>query len=67
MQDGLTKYQRYNKKHPVIGFRGDPELVDILDAIAGKEGLSRQKLLYTIVKAFLKDNYAVKIKYEYEV
>lgn len=67
MKDGLTKFQRYNLKHPVLAFRGDPGLIDILDKIAAKEDISRNKLLYTIVKTFLKENYAVNIKYEFDI
>ncbi len=67
MKDGLTKFQRYNLKHPVLAFRGDQGLINLLDKIAAKEKVSRNKLLYKIVKSFLKENYAVKIKYEYEV
>ena len=67
MNEKLTKHQRYNLKHPVISFRGDQGLIDILDKIATKENLSRNALLYTIVKTFLRENYAVKIKYDFEV
>ena len=67
MNEKLTKYQRYNLNHPILSFRGDQSLIDLLDKIAAKENVSRNKLLYTIVKSFLKENYAVNIKYEYEV
>ncbi len=66
MKDGLTPNQRYNIKHPVLSFRGDEEIGGILDQIADKEGISKQRLLYTIVKDFLRQYNGVKIRYELE-
>ena len=66
MKDELTKYQRYNLKHPVYAFRGDEEMGNILDRIAEKENISRQKLLYNMVKKYLREYNGVKIKYELE-
>jgi len=67
INDGLTKHQRYAKKHPILSFRAEPEIDEILDKIAKKENLSKNKLLYTIVKAFLKEHYAVSIRYNFDV
>ena len=64
MEIKLTKNQRYSLKRPVLAFRGDPELGGILDKIADKEGISRQRLLYTIVKDFIREYKGVSIRYE---
>ena len=64
--DDMTKYQRYNKKHPVIAFRGDPEMIDTLDKLAEKESKSRQQLLYNIIQNYLRNNMNVKVRYVYE-
>lgn len=67
MSDKLTKYQRYNIENPVLAFRGDRGLVEILDKIATDEDISRNKLLYTIVKSFIQEHKNVRIRYEFDV